>query len=174
MQSQYCIPVISSLEALPPHWSAIFLTKFPEKFSNSRIRHDLHSTHIKQQTSAHFSILPFMSCYDSGVSSFFDSSFYELLWFRGQLLWKFITTALAFHVLVVFCFSCVWHIADLRDCNQDWVFKCRFWVPCKRQSSVNSGAWLRWFDDVFVVEKSCIAKGMNRKKAKEKYFLIGN
>jgi len=28
------------------------------------------------------------------------------------------------------------------------------------------------FDDVTVVEKSCVAKGLNRKKAKEKYFII--
>ena len=31
-------------------------------------------------------------------------------------------------------------------------------VPCKRQSSVNGRAWLRRFDDVTGVEKSCIAK----------------
>jgi len=45
-------------------------------------------------------------------------------------------------------------------------------VACKRHSSVNSGAWLRRFDDVTGVEKSCVAKGINRKKAKEKYFVI--
>jgi len=47
-------------------------------------------------------------------------------------------------------------------------------VPCKRHSSVNSGAWLRKFDDVTRVEKSCITKGINGKKAKEKYFIIAN
>jgi len=30
-------------------------------------------------------------------------------------------------------------------------------VACKRQSSVNSGAWLRRFDDITRVENSCIA-----------------
>jgi len=47
-------------------------------------------------------------------------------------------------------------------------------VACKRWSSVNSGAWLRRFDDVTGVEKSCVAKGINRKKAKEKYLVIPN
>jgi len=47
-------------------------------------------------------------------------------------------------------------------------------LPCKRQSSVNSGAWLRRFDDVTGVEKSCVAKGTNGKKGKEKYFFIAN
>jgi len=47
-------------------------------------------------------------------------------------------------------------------------------VPCKKRSSVNSGAWLRRFDDVTGLEKSCIAKGINGKKAKEKYFIIAN
>ena len=46
------------------------------------------------------------------------------------------------------------------------------WVACKRRSSVNSGAWLWRFDDVTGVEKSCVAKGVNRKKAKEKYLFI--
>jgi len=40
-------------------------------------------------------------------------------------------------------------------------------VPCKRRSSVNSGAWLRRFDDVTGVEESCVAKGINRKKKKK-------
>ena len=48
------------------------------------------------------------------------------------------------------------------------------WVPCKRRSSVKSGAWLRRSDDVTGVEKSCGAKGINGKKAKEKYFIIAN
>jgi len=39
---------------------------------------------------------------------------------------------------------------------------------------VKGGAWLRKFDDVSGVEKSCVAKGINRKKAKEKYFIITN
>jgi len=47
-------------------------------------------------------------------------------------------------------------------------------VPCKRRSSVNSGAWLRWFDDVTGVEKSYVAKGINGIKAKAKYFIIAN
>jgi len=33
---------------------------------------------------------------------------------------------------------------------------------------------LRRFDDVTGVEKSCGAKGINRTKAKEKYFIIAN
>jgi len=37
---------------------------------------------------------------------------------------------------------------------------------------VNSGAWLRRFDDVTRVEQSCVAKGINRKKAKEKILLL--
>jgi len=47
-------------------------------------------------------------------------------------------------------------------------------VACKRRSSVNSGVLLRRFDDVTAVEKSCVAKGTNRKKTKEKYFIIAN
>ena len=39
---------------------------------------------------------------------------------------------------------------------------------------MNSGAWLRRFDDVTGVEKSCVANGINRKKVKEKYFIIAN
>jgi len=55
--------------------------------------------------------------------------------------------------------------------SYDWVqppnnnFK---WLPLKGR------AWLRRFDDVTRVEKSCVAKGINRKKAKEKYFIIAN
>jgi len=33
---------------------------------------------------------------------------------------------------------------------------------------------LRRFDDVTGVEKSCVAKRMNRKKAKDKCFIIAN
>jgi len=47
-------------------------------------------------------------------------------------------------------------------------------VACKRRSSVNSGAWLRRFDDVIIVKKSSVVKGINRKKSKEKYFIITN
>jgi len=47
-------------------------------------------------------------------------------------------------------------------------------VACKCRSSINNGAWLRRFDGVTKVEKSCVAKGINRKKAKEKYFIIEN
>jgi len=47
-------------------------------------------------------------------------------------------------------------------------------MPCKRWSSINSRAWLQRFDDVTRVEKSCIAKQINGKKAKEKYFIIAN
>jgi len=47
-------------------------------------------------------------------------------------------------------------------------------VLCKRRNSVNTGAWLERFDDVTGVEKSCIAKGINAKKAKEKYLIIAN
>jgi len=45
-------------------------------------------------------------------------------------------------------------------------------VACKRRSSVNSGAWLRRFDDVTGVEKSCIAKSKKGKKVKEKCCII--
>ena len=37
-------------------------------------------------------------------------------------------------------------------------------VACKRWSSVNSRAWLRRFDDVTGVEKSCVAKSKKGKK----------
>jgi len=47
-------------------------------------------------------------------------------------------------------------------------------VPCKRRSSVNSGAWLRMLNDVTGVEKIWVANGINRKKVKEKYFIIAN
>jgi len=33
---------------------------------------------------------------------------------------------------------------------------------------------LRRIDDVPGVEKTCVAKGINRKKAKEKYLIIAN
>jgi len=45
-------------------------------------------------------------------------------------------------------------------------------IPCKRRSSVNSGAWLRRFDDVTGAEKSCVAKAKQRKKVKEKCCII--
>jgi len=44
-------------------------------------------------------------------------------------------------------------------------------VPCKRWSSVNSGAWLRRFDDITGVEKSCIAKA---KKSEGKMLYHSN
>jgi len=37
---------------------------------------------------------------------------------------------------------------------------------------VKKEAWLRRFDDVNKVEKSCVAKGINRKKAKENILLL--
>jgi len=45
-------------------------------------------------------------------------------------------------------------------------------VACKRQSSINSGTWLWRFDDIIGLAKSCVVKGINRKKAKEKYIII--
>jgi len=36
--------------------------------------------------------------------------------------------------------------------------KLQFAVPCKRRSSVNSGAWLRRFDDVTGVAKTDILR----------------
>jgi len=45
-------------------------------------------------------------------------------------------------------------------------------VACKRRSSVNSGAWLRRFDDVTGVEKSCVAKSKKGKIVKEKFCII--
>jgi len=35
-------------------------------------------------------------------------------------------------------------------------------VACKGRSSINSGAWLRRFNDVTGVEKSCVAKAEKR------------
>jgi len=40
------------------------------------------------------------------------------------------------------------------------------WCPIK------SGAWLRRFDDVTAVEKSCVAKAKKEKKVKEKCCII--
>jgi len=45
-------------------------------------------------------------------------------------------------------------------------------VPCKRRSSVNSGAWLRRFDDVTGVEKSCVVKEIKGKKQKRNILLL--
>jgi len=45
-------------------------------------------------------------------------------------------------------------------------------VPCKRQSSVNSEAWLRKFDDVTGVGKICFAKGINGKKQRKNILLL--
>ena len=47
-------------------------------------------------------------------------------------------------------------------------FSLRCRVPCKRRSSVNSGAWLQRFDDVTGVEKSCFVKAIKRKKSEGK------
>jgi len=47
-------------------------------------------------------------------------------------------------------------------------------VSRKKRNSVNSRAWLQRFDDITGVEKICVAKGINGKKAKEKYFIIAN
>jgi len=47
-------------------------------------------------------------------------------------------------------------------------------VPCKRRSSAHDGVWLRRFDDITGLEKSCVTKAKKGKKAKEKYFLIAN
>jgi len=45
------------------------------------------------------------------------------------------------------------------------------WVAYKRRSFVNCGAWLRRSDDVTGVEKSCVAKGINRKKQRKSILL---
>ena len=45
-------------------------------------------------------------------------------------------------------------------------------VSCERRSSVNSGAWLRRFDDVTGMEKSCVAKGINIKKQRKNCLLL--
>jgi len=45
-------------------------------------------------------------------------------------------------------------------------------VPCKRQSAVNSGAWLQRFDDVTGVDKGCVAKGINGKKQRKNILLL--
>jgi len=47
-----------------------------------------------------------------------------------------------------------------------------FLVACKRRSSANSGAWLRRFDDIIGVERSCVAKSKKGKKVKEKCCII--
>jgi len=87
---------------------------------------------------------------------------------------------------------CDWHVSDkgaifLVNASASFAFNTsgysetphrelrrqgRVKVACKRRSSVNSGAWLRRFDDVTGVAKSCVAKGINRKKAKEKKFIF--
>jgi len=54
------------------------------------------------------------------------------------------------------------------------IWDCHPGVACKRRTSVKSGAWLRRFDDITGVEESCVAKGIYRKKAKDKYFVIEN
>jgi len=38
-------------------------------------------------------------------------------------------------------------------------------VACKRRSSVNSGAWLRSFNDITGIEKSCVAKAKKGQKS---------
>ena len=45
-------------------------------------------------------------------------------------------------------------------------------VACKCWSSINNGAWLRRFDGVTKVEKSCVAKGINRKKQRQNILLL--
>jgi len=58
--------------------------------------------------------------------------------------------------LLRFCQGCCrWHFGSKIDTAFFWYL-------------VKGGAWLRRFDDVTRVEKSCVAKGINRKKAKEK------
>jgi len=65
-------------------------------------------------------------------------------------------------------------ISKIRSTKNSWKKQVYVMVACKRQSSIkNSRAWLRRFDDVTRVGKSCVAK-TNRKKAKEKYFIIAN
>jgi len=44
-------------------------------------------------------------------------------------------------------------------------------MPCERRSSVNSRAWLQRFDNITGVKRSCVAKGINGKKAKKKHFI---
>jgi len=48
-------------------------------------------------------------------------------------------------------------------------FKKKVKVPCKGRISVNSGAWLRRFDDITGVKKICVARD---KKMKEKCCII--
>jgi len=62
------------------------------------------------------------------------------------------------------CRTRIWHEATMFPRQK----QCKPTVASKRQSSVNSGAWLRRFDDVTRVEKSCVAKGINKKKSKGK------
>ena len=60
------------------------------------------------QEDAPSSIVPFISCCDSGVSSCNGSL---------QLFWHFV-----FSCRMVFCFSCFCYIAGLRGCIRDQVF----------------------------------------------------
>ena len=70
--------------------------------------------------------------------------------------------------------ACVYVKKHINAAISNILIKAHNRIACKRRSSVNSGAWLRRFDDVTGVEESCVAKGINRKKAKEKYFDIAN
>jgi len=45
------------------------------------------------------------------------------------------------------------YISLTYKCEKCELIECFAKVPCKRQSSVNSGAWLRRFDDVTGVAK---------------------
>jgi len=44
-------------------------------------------------------------------------------------------------------------------------------VPCKKRSSINSGAWLQRFDEETRKEKNCFAKAIQGKKVKENVSL---
>jgi len=64
------------------------------------------------------------------------------------------------------------HIYNLVFCVNLVLFIMKSRVPCKRWSSLNSGTWLRRFDNVTGVEKSCVAKGINRKKQRKNILLL--
>jgi len=76
------------------------------------------------------------------------------------------------HGVTLRCYGCYANGLQFDSRLANFRFLCFFLVPCKRQSSVNSGAWLRKFDDVSGVEKSCVAKRINGKKAKKNDLLL--
>jgi len=63
---------------------------------------------------------------------------------------------------VLLKYQCCKFIVKLTAMLNSWFEQCL----------VKGGAWLRRFDDVTGVEKSCVAKAKKRKKVKEKSCII--